>query len=694
MADKTAQIKVTIKNDAAKAGIKGIEDETKRAAGGMKAALSSAMTDGMKAGKEAFSGLLSNVKSAVGTIGGLMGGVGLAELVQGGLEANAKITGLTFSLKAAGGSARDAVGVMHQLRIASLETAQDSMKMVDVFEGIRGETGSIDFATDSIEDVATAARGAHKPLEAMGNIAGTLNEKFGIAAGDDLKDTLADVVGLSEKGGIQFDDMANKLGLIGAYAKEAGLSGREGFGSIVGLLNIADNSTGTFKKGLTAVGGLLEQLGTTAGKNKIGAALGISGGAMKGDAISQIEAIMKATKGQKGQLEKAFGGEQLKLLVDMGKTYSAALDATAGDAKTKQAAAAAALHATLTDASKSAVTWSTIQNEAAAQMKEAPQQIAVATEKLRQAFQSEKFQHALASVIDRLPALAEWLAKIAGWTIDNPGTAISAAILASIGKAAIGEAVGSALGSLFKAFPGATIGVGLLAAAAVAAAEAIADYEKKAHGKEEELDATPALIKKAQQEIKATGSVSEDTLNDLAKRRSEFEAVKKAGETGGVTGMSYAAILAAKITGGADDVAAGEGVTKEANKLGPEGVASTIADLDATLQAAIAAKRGAAPAGPPVPPGADPFAPGFAAPTPSGAGVPASAGAAPAAAPGGGGGGGGGGSQPADPAIFQAAFKGALATQLVKVHVANAADIGGGNMPSGVGPVKPGYAPR
>lgn len=681
MAEKKAGIRVDVKSGD-KSGLADIEKEAEKRAKGVKKAFSDALSDGLKGGKEAVKGMLSDLKSAVGTVTGLMGGLGTAELVKGGLEANSKFRDLRWGIQAATGSARDFAAVQKQLQKTSIDTAQDSMLMVDVFEGLRGETGSLEFARDTIDDVAVAARGAHKPLEQMGNIAGILNEKFGVEAGEDMKGALADVVGLSQKGGIGFEDMAQKLGLIGAYAKEAGLEGRQGFSTMVALLNMADNANGNFKKGLTGVGALLEQLGSGAGKNKLAAALGISGGALKGDAMSQIEAIMKATKGQKGQLEKAFGGETLKLLVDMGKTYSAAFDETKGSVKDKSAAATAALRAALLDAGKSAVTWSAIQNEAAASMKEAPQQVAVATEKLRQAFQSEKFQNALSRVIERLPALAEFLADVAGWAVDNPGSAIVAAITASIGKAAIGETVGSLLGSALKSLPTSSLAaagaIGLLAAAALAAADAIKEFEEKSAKEEKKLDETPKLIEKAQKEMAMTGAVSQDTLDELAQRRASFEAVSKATETGGQERLSYASMLAAKVMGGTDELAVGEGITNEANKLGASGVQTTIADLDAIIAQAVAAKRaGGALAGK--------YGTGGA----PGAVVPGAPGVVPAAS----GGGGGGGAPAVDPSTVAQAVANGVGAKELRVRVTNPKDIGGGG-PTGAGPTTPGYRPR
>lgn len=679
-------IKVKIDGSGGKAGIKEIENETKRAAAGMRGALSGALSAGMKGGQDAAKKLIGDVRSAVGVVGGLLGGLGLAELVKGAVEANSKFSAMAAGIKFAGGSAKEAAAAQAQAQKSALAWGQDSMKVVDAFQAIRGETGSIEFAQASIDTVSEAARGAHKSLEGMSSVAGTLNEKFGITA-EQLPDALADVVGLSEKGGLQFEDMAERLGVIGALAKEAGLSGREGFGQMLALMNVADNSTGNLKKGITAVGGLLEQLGTTAGKQKIGASLGLSQKDLGGNAAQQIEAIMRATKGQKSVLEKAFGGEQLKVLVDLGRTYSAAFDSTAGDVKTKSAAGAEALRASLADAGRSTVSWADLQKSAAASMAEAPQKIATATEKLRQAFQSDKMQSAMGKIIDRLPAMAELFAKIAGWTVDNPGAAISAAIVASIGKAAIGEAVGSVLGNVLKSFPAASVGVGLLATAAIAAADAVMAYEAKKDEEAGRLQSASSLANRARSQLAKTGEVDKDTIDELARRRADLEAVRGAAAGGGVEKLSFTQLLAAKITGGADQIAAAEAITEEAQRLGPEGVEKQIAELDALLAAAAPVRARPVPFGPPeavsavAQVAALPMLerPGAAAPA---APAPAAQGAPP-------------GIDPATWAQLQgAATANALGAKEIRVRVTNPDAFGGGNAPTGTGPVTPGSRPR
>jgi hypothetical protein len=688
MGERNTGVRVNVK-PGDKSGLRDLENEGRKVGSSLRASIGGALSDGMKGGTEAVKSLLSNVKSAMGTIAGLMGGFGLKEVVAGALEANAKFGDLKWGIQAATGSSREYAAVQKQIQAASLATAQDSMKMVDVFEGIRGETGSLDFARGSIDDVAVAARGAHKPLEQMGAIAGTLNEKFGIEAGADLQGALADVVGLAEKGGVGFEDMAQKLGLIGAYAKEAGLEGREGFGQMVGLLNMADNANGNFKKGLTGVGTLLEQLGSSAGKNKIGAALGISGGALKGDAVSQIEAIMKATKGQKSQLEKAFGGETLKLLVDMGKTYGAAFDETKGSVKAKGDAAAAALRGALGDASKSAVKWSDIQTEAAAEMNEAPQKIATATEKLRQAFQSDKFQENLGKIIDKLPQLAELIAKIVNFAVDNPmgagaamigGTFAKGAIESMItgafskGAAAAGPSIATAIaGSAgpwanVASLAGGPIGIAIAAGIGVALVAAM----KEAKDEQVRRDAQAAAARKG-------FDAPRQKILGALEAQAGLEGIDDTGISDEVAGQMTSSQdqrdklleerLRAKAKRGAGDLAAGNALAMRYGwNLPQESLPGGGVDPSA-------AASGYGPYG-----GVSgrPNAPGTPAPVQPAAPAPAQPAAAPAW----------------DPAVFAQMMATGVSSKELKVRVTNPNDIGGGGGPTGGVVLPPGWKPR
>ena len=77
MAEKAASIKVNLKGDQAKSEIRGLKDDTKRAAGEMGSALQGALSTGLKGGTDALKGAFSSIKSVVMSIGGLVGGLGI-----------------------------------------------------------------------------------------------------------------------------------------------------------------------------------------------------------------------------------------------------------------------------------------------------------------------------------------------------------------------------------------------------------------------------------------------------------------------------------------------------------------------------------------------------------------------------------------------------------------------------------------
>lgn len=442
MADKKLGVKVELQPD--KRGLKELDQETKRTASSMKAALGGAMSEGLKGGTDAVKGLLSGLKSAVGQVGGLLGGLGVAELARGAIEAKSRWSALQFQIKAAGGTAADFQRVQERIQKASLATAQDSMKMVDVFDQLRGKTGSVSTAADLIEDVGIASRGAHKELEQVGKVGGALSKGFGIKSGDEMRGALADVIGLAEKGGGNFEQLAASLESYGAIAKQAGLQGREGLAQYVGILNVAARSTGSFEAGAAAMNGLIEQLSRRTGKYEIAAKVGISTQNLGKTPEDAIAGILRATGGNRMKLERAFQGDQLKVLLELGKTYAASFEQTKGDVKTKTQAATDAVRTAFAQASKSAVSWADISSSAATEMESGPAKIAQATERLRQAVAKPEVIAGIEKMLNMLPKIADVLAKVIGFASENPVAAGAAVIGGTFAKGAIESMITSA----------------------------------------------------------------------------------------------------------------------------------------------------------------------------------------------------------------------------------------------------------
>ena len=341
MSEKKLGVKVELKPD--KRGLKELDQETQRTANSMKNALGGALSAGLKGGTDAVKGLFSTIKNGAAQIGGLLGGLGVAELARGALEAQSSWSGLRFRIQAAGGSAKDFAAAQGQIQKAALASGQDGMKLLEVFDGMREKTGSLEKAATFIDDVGTAARGAHKELGEVGDVTAALAKGFGITKREDMQGAPADVVGLAEKGGATFGQLAAQLQNYGALAKQAGLQGREGLAQYVGILNVAAKSTGSFESGAAAMNGLIEQLSRRTGKYEVAAKVGISTQNLGKTPEDAIQGILRATGGNRMKLERAFQGDQLKVLLELGKTYAASFEATKGDVKTKTAAASDAV---------------------------------------------------------------------------------------------------------------------------------------------------------------------------------------------------------------------------------------------------------------------------------------------------------------------------------------------------------------
>lgn len=181
--------------------------------------------------------------------------------------------------------------------------------------------------------------------------------------------------------------------------------------------------------------------------------------------------------------------------------------------------------------------------------------------------------------------VAEALAGIVAWAASNPmasvGIAVAGSITASIAKAAIGDVLGKALASGIGSVNPA---LGLLAAAAVAAAIAIQQYiaaadEAEGKTKKDIEQDVPTLIAKAQKQLKETGTVDKETINDIARKRAELGAAR-AMEDKTEFGKEKLGLIATIFAG--KDVAEAEGTLAATAGKGKE-IDALTAKMDALL---------------------------------------------------------------------------------------------------------------
>lgn len=204
------------------------------------------------------------------------------------------------------------------------------------------------------------------------------------------------------------------------------------------------------------------------------------------------------------------------------------------------------------------------------------------TESKAQLFQN-KLDAITASLADRvLPAFEQMMpraeqamsafADLVEFVANNTGTAITLAIAGSVGKAAIGPVVGEALaGAIAKSNVGDAVGgalgkvlggglgklgiltgVTLTAAAVYLAAKSFIDQSDKSNADTKDIveKAAPDLVKRAEEQLAATGHVDKETLNQLARQRAGLEGLRNADQkTMGDDEVGYVAAAWQRITG-------------------------------------------------------------------------------------------------------------------------------------------------
>lgn len=472
MADKEATLKLTLKADGFRKGLTDAEKAAAKSGAEMGKGLSKGLSDAGKAGLDALKGSLSSLKSAVMGIAGIGGGLALADMAKRAIDGARQFRDLAFRIKAGTGEMQNWRDLQADAQRTALKFGHSTEEVGKSISDLYAAVGDTQFAKDASKIVAEFATGAHEPLETMTSLAGGLNEKFGITA-KELPDVLASVVSLGNKGGVSVGDLADKIGIIGANARGAGLSGKKGFELLVGMLNIADNATGTLKKGIAGVTGIIEGITNETIKDPLQKTLGFDLAKAKKEGLAFddiLGRIIEKSGGKHEKLAGVFSGDALKVVTELAKTYDAAFASTQGSTKEKKTAAWQAYEAAIAEASKSAIDVKAIQEEAAKEMETPEKKIATALEKLAQTFTNEKFTAAFEQLGDFIPKVIEQITK-------HP--ILTGALLSGVPQAIIGsfgKSLTDALGSLLPKGAGAAGGIAATAALVTGAGIALIDH--------------------------------------------------------------------------------------------------------------------------------------------------------------------------------------------------------------------------
>ena len=540
----------------------------------------------------------SIMRTGVGTAKEVGAGFGIDFSLQGGLargmQRNSTAIALSNAAYKDGGPRESVAGLESTAMAVGAKYKLDPTGVIEGLAQYQKLTGDLATGKAGLDGLAALAGATTTKLDDMfaaaGNVGNALGEvgkefKTPLEKAKAVDDVMRSVAAFGQEGAVEISDLSKQMAKVAAAASFFEGDRGENLKKMTALAQIARASGGASSatQAATSVQGFANILKTPARRAQFReAGIDIDSKTHVGqlrDPIAIIKDALVKTGGAIEPMKKLFAnvkGEQA--VAGLATTYA---KAGGGDAGMKAVdAMLAKFSGTMSDKQIRS------NNEERMKGKEAQ---GVDTQ-----IQLDQVYAELGTAL--LPALreftpvakgaAEALAGIVKFGAEHPGLAITAAIVASIGKAAIGETIGKTIGGLVASMTPATAGLGLLAAVAVAAAVAIADYQEKSDKEKGKGDKDAALVAKAQKELKETGKISKETIDEVAMRRAEVSGMQSALKTGGVKDQDLTAMALAGISGDkAGTIATGEGATRDAKEKGKEGVDALAGKLDALIAA-------------------------------------------------------------------------------------------------------------
>lgn len=369
------------------------------------------------------------------------------------------------------------------------KTATDYEKALAGLQEFVGKTGDLKTGELALERLAKLSRATGAELDDMVSAAGAVANALGdmgskAEKADAIDELMRSLAGQGKLGAVEIKDLASQFDKLGAAAGKFKFEGESDKDSRVRslktmgvLAQIARATGGAWNANVAtnAVSGMVNTLSTPA-RIKAFKAQGIDpykGGFLQ-DPISLIKASLVASKGNREEFKKMWMNVMGERAV--GGFMQTFLDAggASGDQE-KVTKALDKIDEQFKDIFKAEMTKGEVDKQFNRSM-EGPEAKA-------QLFQNqlEKIAGAMADkVLPNLERLGpqilkavEAFASVTAWAAENPGSAITLAIVGSIAKAAIGTAVGAAITSAIAGGAGAAI-LTKLAAAALPAGAAIA----------------------------------------------------------------------------------------------------------------------------------------------------------------------------------------------------------------------------
>jgi hypothetical protein len=335
-----------------------------------------------------------------------------------------------------------------------------------------------------MDAAGVAANATGKGMKLWSDIAGTLNEKFGIGSSG-INDAMALVVELTNKGGAsRRARLEARLWSARARSSSACRARRAQ----------ADPRHGQHGRRLdrhdeAEVRRRLERARADGGPRESSSRLrrrsASSSPTRRAPSAATVDRIIAKTRGEESELAKVFSGGELKFIASLGQEFAKSFDQTKGDVKTRTTTALDALHHALEAAGKSAYDEAALKKEATDRLSDSDRNLQAAQNEFIKAFERPEMVHAIDQAAAAAPKLARVLGDLVEWGSKHPlgaaaavagGVAAKGALTAVITKVS-DSAMDSAGKLLGKSMESSWSAGGKLAGASFVIAAGAAGYE-------------------------------------------------------------------------------------------------------------------------------------------------------------------------------------------------------------------------
>ena len=345
---------------------------------------------------------------------------------------------LQNELERATGGTIDIEEKLKQFEGAADRNSRNTMEMAAAYRELRNTTQNMDFAEKTFELAAVGANATGESVKDVGAILSQLNERFGVTA-EEAPAALQKVIEFADRGAFSLEEFSSIADGIVPTFKLAGLEGTKGLDILLGTFEDVDNQLGTTGQKVTGVQNLLLDLAKPAKIKAIAKGMAVNPKDMlnEGDTLERLRMIVsKGGKGLESLRAQMVGPEQVKALELLLKPFREAQDVAkkAGDSPSKAIEKGLnAFDEQISGFGKATGDITKLKEQAARAMDSPERKLKLALEKVQQSFQNPKFIGAIEKLADKLPQMADGVAKMVEFIVDNP---LMAGGIALGGKAA------------------------------------------------------------------------------------------------------------------------------------------------------------------------------------------------------------------------------------------------------------------